>query len=336
MKFQEGIVFGEKVWFCIEANRPKKPPEQGNEWVQGKTGQWYQRKANKTKKQEPETWSDLRPPEIIDEFDTPGINEFGSKAHKMLVNMPTEDKKLVKRLQISPMLGTIPDNDNVYGKAYPKSGYIAVSMHDDAGTPLPDEQIKYTIAHEIGHLVFDKLSEGDKKNYQDEEKFCDDYADKVLGKTTTDYESSDTNTPKTLVDKINKHSWVPIKEEEFASKLIGERMSEENLQSPLWNNLSTDMSSTDLFDKPLVDPTLPIVMVDINFLSESKGNELSEDESFKSVKKIMDLVQSGTKLSSVPGFDVKKGVVDEGNHRVEALKRLGYKSCPVQLWGGWD
>jgi len=44
MIMQQCLQYGEKVWISLEANRPMKAPDAGNEWVQGKTGQWYQKK----------------------------------------------------------------------------------------------------------------------------------------------------------------------------------------------------------------------------------------------------------------------------------------------------
>jgi len=139
-----------------------------------------------------------------------------------------------------------------------------------------------------------------------------------------------------LVEKINQHSWIPIKDISWAAKLIDERMDDRAINHSLFNNLSTDKSSISLFETPRTDPSEAIVMVDINYLSRNKGNDISQSGSFKSVDNILKLIKSKKKLSDVPGFSLRKTSVDEGNHRIEALKQLGYKSAPVRLWDSWD
>ena len=140
-----------------------------------------------------------------------------------------------------------------------------------------------------------------------------------------------------LITKINKHAWVPIKDVEFAKHLMKIRTTDAMLKHDLFNNLSTDKTSTRLFSLQRTDPTIPIVMVNISFLSQKKGNPVSQTGAGgKSVNKLIDLIKQKTKFDSVPGFSLRSNKVEEGNHRVEALKQLGYKSCPVVIWDGWD
>jgi len=155
-----------------------------------------------------------------------------------------------------------------------------------------------------------------------------------------------------LIKHINKHALVPIKNIRTATRLINERLSKDasGFDSPLWDNLSTDSSSGKLFVLPNIDASMATVFVDINYLSNHKGNEISQTtdyltdykghkpdvSDYKSVDKIKLLIQDGVLLDDVIEFSIKKNIVDEGNHRVEALKQLGYKSAPVTLWDGWD
>jgi hypothetical protein len=136
-----------------------------------------------------------------------------------------------------------------------------------------------------------------------------------------------------LVQKLNQHAFQPIKDVEFAAKLISERI---DLNNPLFNYLSNDRQSGKLFS-PIegLDPTWGVFFVDIFFLRSRKGNVVSQSGSFKSVDAIKDVIKSGKKLSSIPGYELRDGVVGEGNHRIEALYQLGYLSVPVQIWGGW-
>lgn len=139
-----------------------------------------------------------------------------------------------------------------------------------------------------------------------------------------------------LIDKINKHAWIPISTTKFAAKLINERMDDRLINHNFFNNLSTDKSSISLFETPRTDPSEAIIMVDINYLSRNKGNDISQSGSFKSVDSILKLIKSKKKLSDVILFSLRKNKVEEGNHRVEALKQLGYKSAPVRLIDSWD
>lgn len=137
-----------------------------------------------------------------------------------------------------------------------------------------------------------------------------------------------------LVYKLNQHAFQPIKDVQFAAKLMSERV---DLNNPLFNNLSNDFSSGRLFQPiEMLDPTWGVFFVDINFLRRRRGNQiLQERGGYKSVEDLKDLILSGKKFSSIPGYELRDGVVSEGNHRIEALYQLGYKSVPVQIWGGW-
>jgi len=146
-----------------------------------------------------------------------------------------------------------------------------------------------------------------------------------------------------IIEKLNESKFRDngIKNVSFAKRLMDERMSDEKLNDEVFTHLSKDKSSEKLFRKQLSDPTLPIVFVDTEFLSERKGNrlnlKLSDTGAFgKSVEKITILINKNKELSDVPFYNMKSQKVGEGNHRVEALKQLGYKSVPVRLINSWD
>lgn len=125
-----------------------------------------------------------------------------------------------------------------------------------------------------------------------------------------------------------------ITDEQFAAKLMNERMSKEMLQDRVFLNLSKDKTSGTLFEEQVTDPTLPIVYVNNDFLIQRRGNKLGGLG--KSVDVIKNLIKEKKKLQDVPIYDLKSGKVEEGNHRIEALKELGYNSTPVRITGGWD
>ena len=141
-----------------------------------------------------------------------------------------------------------------------------------------------------------------------------------------------------LILKMQISAFQPIKDPVFAKKLMNERMTDKMLSSELWNYLVTDNKSGKLFRKSEIDPTYVVVFVDINFLRSRKGNKIFQDELNggigKSVNNILKLFNSDMKLPP-PIFDLKDDKVVEGNHRVEAVYQLGFKSCPVFLTGGW-
>jgi len=139
---------------------------------------------------------------------------------------------------------------------------------------------------------------------------------------------------KALIHKLNASAMVPIKNVDFAAKLIDERLTSAEWKSPVFKALSSDKSSGKLFAAQQVDPTLGVFFIDINFAARRAGNVLG---SFgKSIQGIIDLINSGKKLRSVPLYNVRTNKIEEGNHRVAALKHLGYRSIPVYLEGGWD
>jgi len=145
-----------------------------------------------------------------------------------------------------------------------------------------------------------------------------------------------------LIIRINKSALFKneIKDVEFAKKLMMERLTNEQLNHSIWQFLSFDKKSGKHFKFIRTDPTLPIVFVDINYLRNRKGNPIiqkKENERIgKSVEKIKELLKSGVKLDNIPTFYIRESNIGEGNHRVEALYQLGYKSCPVYVSGAWD
>jgi len=135
-----------------------------------------------------------------------------------------------------------------------------------------------------------------------------------------------------FIDYLNQHSWIPIRDKNMASHLIEERLAgTSKANDPVWDKLSTDKSAVKYFETPRTDPSLPILLVDVNFLSSRAGNPLRTD-----VKGIVDLIKKSKKLRDVPIYDVKSGKVEEGNHRVEAFKQSGIKAIPVNVQGAWD
>lgn len=135
-----------------------------------------------------------------------------------------------------------------------------------------------------------------------------------------------------FIDYLNLHSWIPIRDKDTATRLIGERLAETSkINDEVWNNLSTQIFSTKHFDKPRTDPSLPVLMVDVEFLSRRKGNPLRKD-----IEKLKDVIRRGEKIFDIPIYDVKTHKVEEGNHRVEAFRQLGIKSIPVDVQGAWD
>lgn len=139
-----------------------------------------------------------------------------------------------------------------------------------------------------------------------------------------------------LIKKINISSMVGngIKDVSFAKHLMKERLTDKNLNHRVWDKMSSNKNSGILFDKQITDPTLCIVYVDTLFLVASRGNSLNSWG--KSSEKIKELIRKGVKISSVPIYDLDSSLVEEGNHRVQALYELGYKSIPVRITGGWD
>lgn len=141
-----------------------------------------------------------------------------------------------------------------------------------------------------------------------------------------------------LIDKINLSAskGQAIKEKEFTAKLMNERMSDSQLNDPIFSHLSNDKSSDKLFMKvEKLDPTNTVVFVDIDYAISRRGNRINTI-SYKSTDNLKKLIKKGVVLDSPPVYSLSTGKIEEGNHRVQALKELGYKSVPVYLSGGWD
>ncbi len=137
-----------------------------------------------------------------------------------------------------------------------------------------------------------------------------------------------------LVNKINNHASQEIQDKEFTIHLMSERLNENKLNHSIWNNLSNEFNSFSLFKIQRLDPTYAIVMVDIDYLLDHRGNRINQ-LSYKSTDNIKKLIKSGKKLDSVPVFDLNTNKVEEGNHRIQALKKLGFESVPIFISGGW-
>ncbi len=142
------------------------------------------------------------------------------------------------------------------------------------------------------------------------------------------------------VKALNQYAWVGIDENDIHYRYLSEKLSVAQ-DHEIMNHLSKDFSSTDLFVKPEIDPSQIVVMVDTDYLSSHKGNKISSESinilsNKNKFDTINDVLKSNKKLSSVPIFDLRDNKVVEGNHRVEVLKNLGYKSIPVHIdrWNG--
>ena len=137
-----------------------------------------------------------------------------------------------------------------------------------------------------------------------------------------------------FIDCLDKSSFVKIKDRDMAEHLIIERLAKnDKKESKVWDNLSKDKTSGKYFKKQLIDPSENIVFVDTNFLSKRKGNVLG---GLGKPKTVSGLLKKGIKFESVPLFNVRTNKVEEGNHRVEAMRKKGMKSVPVLIEGVWD
>jgi len=134
-----------------------------------------------------------------------------------------------------------------------------------------------------------------------------------------------------LIDRINENAFVPMENNQFTTNLMDERMTEDNYNNKVWSNLVIG-DSGNLFKKPNIDASIPVVFVDIYFALGHRGNPLEKSN----VDEIKKVIKKGDKLDAVPIFDVSSNVIEEGNHRVQALYDLGYRSVPVRIDGGWN
>tara|TARA_Y100000296_G_C5167258_1_gene255368 strand:+ start:927 stop:1640 length:714 start_codon:yes stop_codon:yes gene_type:complete len=137
-----------------------------------------------------------------------------------------------------------------------------------------------------------------------------------------------------FIDYLDDHSFVKIRDRDTASRLIVSRLiGRDKSRDNVWNNLSTDKRSGKFFKNIRVDPSLPILFVDINFLSNRKGNVLG---SLGKPERVARMIKNNQPFEDVPFYSVRTKKVGEGNHRVDALKKLGYRSVPVYISGAWD
>ena len=143
-------------------------------------------------------------------------------------------------------------------------------------------------------------------------------------------------TDQSFVKYLNKFAFQQIIDIKRATQLINERMPKKKKASWIFRNLSNNSSSGKLFEKNRIDPTDGVFFANINFLSRCKGNRITQHGEYKSIEILKKIIKKGIKFNSVPGFSIRTGLVEEGNHRIETLRQLRYKSCPVQLWDGWQ
>ena len=145
-----------------------------------------------------------------------------------------------------------------------------------------------------------------------------------------------------FIDCLDKSSFLKIRDRDMANHLIIQRLAKtDRANNNVWDNLSTDTSSEKYFDKKsikeLTDVSLPIVFVDTDFLSRRKGNPVGVGGFGKGKQeRVRNMIKDGKKFESVPIFNVKTNEVDEGNHRIDELKKLGVKSVPVYIGRAWD
>lgn len=138
-----------------------------------------------------------------------------------------------------------------------------------------------------------------------------------------------------FIDCLDKSSFIKIRKREVASRLIIERLAKnQNKKDDVWNNLCTNTDSEKYFEKPEIDPSLPVLFVDTYFLSKRKGNVLGGG--LGKTERVENILKTGGKFEDVPIYDVKSHQVEEGNHRVDAMKRRGVKCVPVSISGAWD
>jgi hypothetical protein len=134
---------------------------------------------------------------------------------------------------------------------------------------------------------------------------------------------------KDFVNRFNQYAWVPVKIDDddlsqwkYLSELI---MRSQN--SPLWSHLFNDRSAEKYFERPLVDPSEPVLFVDAQFLMAHAGNPLVDYK----VKHVADKLKSGERME-VPFYEMRNNKVGEGNHRIAAMKQLGISAVPVHIF----
>lgn len=128
------------------------------------------------------------------------------------------------------------------------------------------------------------------------------------------------------IDNVNSHAWVPFKKSQLPVEWFSRRVTRFQ-DSQLWNNLSYPSGSEQFFKKPsALDPTHAVLWVNVDFLSRHKGNQLSD------IKRnhVNEAIRKKEKMS-VPIWDEELNSVAEGNHRVEKMRQLGFKSIPIMI-----
>ena len=127
-----------------------------------------------------------------------------------------------------------------------------------------------------------------------------------------------------FIKKINRKAWVPITSDawRYLSEIMAPYQSH-----PVWNRMVVDRSVTKHFSKPNLDPSMGCFFIDVRYLEAHRGNPLS-DFKFDHVKKNLD---RGVKMEA-PHFELPRGTVGEGNHRVAMMSKLGYRAVPVTVY----
>lgn len=133
-----------------------------------------------------------------------------------------------------------------------------------------------------------------------------------------------------FVDEVNRAAVKPIDVDFVKSRFQHgylKRNVEKYADEEIWDNLSTDLESVVHFDIDPRCPTMGVFMVDTDFLVRNHGNP--PDMEIK--RKILeDRFKKGIKLNA-PIWWARDGDLGEGNHRLDLMRRMGFKSVPVHI-----
>lgn len=261
------------------------------------------------------------------------------------------------------LISNLITHEEVHNELYDKFGYETSSKFDavnpvvvkddegevmnkeKAGRPVGYQTSKSNVKANLNRKIPEDVNhydrfEKEKENETEVEELYDKFDKRSDGLDDeedrfkyTSHSQEDYDKALNFIYRINDYAWIPVKDKDHASNLIISRfLGTPKENDAIWNNLSTDLESIKFFKKPKTDPTIPVLMVNIDFLQRKKGNPYSERKK-KHVKK---LIKSDKKFNSPIKYYIKDGEVGEGNHRVKVLKQMGYESAPVKIVGAWD
>ena len=164
-------------------------------------------------------------------------------------------------------------------------------------------------------------------NYQEELKTLAERIEPINWKDPEDVQAKKTKTVIDFLKNINRHAWVKPRMNDFTYDYVARKVAP-NQDNAIFNNLSTNKTSTKYFNKQGIDPTEAIIMVNVDFLIKHRGNVTSP----RKLDSVRAMVKAGKKFSDVPQYELSTGKVEEGNHRVAMMKELGMKSVPVYIF----